>query len=158
MNAKKLCIVAALCGLLAFAVQAQSTEAPLISLENGFSVGYAFSSSDIGTTLDLTFGIGVADKVQALVSLVQGDSVIDDYRLLGLAYSVAPKLGIATFFGQGTASGNVVGLGLFSNLMSRGVAGGLQTGLKLRIDYLAPATSFDTGVFSFGLAASLGMM
>jgi hypothetical protein len=160
MNTKRIALVLALGCILGLAAFAQAADVPMISLENGYSLGYSFSGSALGTAFDLTLGFGLSDKIQAQASFLQGDggaTVFHNYRLLGLAYSMMPKLGVTVLLGQDTtATAAVVGLGLYSTLLSRDNAG-LRTTLKLRLDYIAPVTSYSTGIIRLGLAAGLGM-
>jgi hypothetical protein len=159
MNVKRILIALVLCCAACLAVSAAEADVPVISIENGYSVGYDLSASDVGSAFEFTLGVGVTDRIQAQVSFLNGDggTVYNDYRLLGLSYLVMPKLGVTTFFGQRqTAVATVAGLGLYSNVFERSV-GGLTTALKLKIDYLAPVNSFDTGLFRFGFAAVVGM-
>ncbi len=159
MSSKKLILAIALIGLVALALSAQSADVPTFSIENGFETGYSFSANNIGSGFDLTLAYGITDKVAAMLSYVVGDgAAFPSYRLFGLAYSFAPKLGLSTWIGQNTAGPTVVaGLGLYSNLISRAVAGSLQTGLKLRLDYLAPTTSISSGFLRIGFITYIGM-
>ena len=159
MNAKRILIALILCCAACLAVSAAEADVPIISIENGYSVGYDISASDIGSAFELTLGIGVTDKIQAQVSFLKGDggAVYNDYRLLGLSYLVMPKLGITTFFGQrATAVATIAGVGLYSNIFERSV-GGLTTALKVKLDYLGNVADYSDGLFRIGLAAVVGM-
>jgi hypothetical protein len=158
MSFKRILVALALCCAACLAVSAAEADVPVISIENGYSVGYDLAASDVGSAFEFTLSVGVTDKIQAQVSFLNGDGgVYDDYRLLGLSYLVMPKLGIATLFGQNaTAPAAVAGVGLYSNIFERSV-GGLSTALKLKLDYLAPVGDYSAGLFRFGLAAVVGM-
>jgi|WetSurMetagenome_2_1015567.scaffolds.fasta_scaffold981572_1 hypothetical protein len=156
MNAKRILTALVLCCAACLAVAAAEADVPVISIENGFSIGYDISASDVGSAFEFTLGVGVTDKIQAQVTFLKGDGAIyDDYRLLGLSYLVMPKLGVTTLFGQNTTA-TVAGVGLYSNIFERSV-GGLTTALKLKLDYLANVADYSDGLFRFGLVAVVGM-
>lgn len=159
MNTRKLTAVllALALSLAAQAAFAQAEESPGISFENGFQACYKFSGSSVGSALNFGFGFGLSDKVQAQVSFVKGDAVFDSYSLLGLSYALGPRIGVTMTVGNGTASGTVAGIGLYSVLMSRNVSGSLQTSLKLKLNYLAPAAAYAQGIVAFGLSVGVGI-
>ena len=166
MSVKKISALSVLSCALAFAAAAQSAQpqnassqaidTPTISIESGFLAGYSIGASDVGSALDFALGIGISDRIQAQLVFIQGDSVFDSYRLFGLGYAIAPRVGVTTLVGKGTASGATAGLGLYYSLVSRNVSGSLQTNLKLRLGYLSPMADFAKGSLYFGLAAALG--
>lgn len=163
MNVKKVLIAVALVCLICFAGAAQSGKSgvpSIISIENGYGVGYNFDSEDIGTGLNFTLGLSVADNLQVLLSFVDGDTYYGDYRLFGLAYEVFPKIGITTTIGQKTAglpsTGAVAGLGLYTTLLQREV-GDIKTALKIKLDYLTLISAFQDGVLSIDIMASIGI-
>lgn len=162
MNTKRIAALAALIialGLSAFGQATTEAAMPLITIENGYSAGFNVGNSKIGNAFEIVLGLGLTDRIQAQTIFIQGDGAnFDTYRLLGLAYGVLPRIGVITMMGlDTTAAASVAGLGLYSNLFTRNVAGSLQTGLRLKLDYIAPVTSFATGLLRFGLAAYVGM-
>ena len=159
MNVKKTVAALALGCALHFGIVAQVVEQPIFTIENGYSAGYNVGTSTIGSAFDITMGFGISENLQAQVSFIQGDGVhFNNYRLFALAYAIAPKLGITTLVGMDTtAATSIAGIGLYSKLLTRVISGSLQTGLKLRLEYLAPVTNYSGGVIRLGLSAGLGM-
>lgn len=141
------------------AIAETTTSVPIIVVENGYSMGYNLDTSEMGSAFDLAVDFGVSDAIQVQAIIIQGDATnVDNYRLLGLAYAVTPRIGVTTLMGlDTTASESVVGLGLYSNLLTRTVVGSLQTALKLKLDYIAPISSYDKGLLRIGLVAAVGM-
>jgi len=159
MNLRKTAMGLALGCALNFGIVALAAEQPILTIENGYSAGYNVGTSKVGSAFDITMGFGMSENLQAQVSFIQGDgSSFANYRLFALAYAVAPKLGVTTLVGMDTtAAASVVGIGLYSNLLTRVITGSLQTGLKLKLDYIAPVTNYSGGVIRLGLSAALGM-
>jgi len=160
MRNKKPLAIAGLALVLALfaaipSLAAEPGDIPLVSIENGYTAGYSLSASDIGSSLDFAIAIGLSDKLQAKVAMMEGDGVFPSYRLFGLSYAVAPRLGFSTLFGL-TGATKVVGLEMDVSLLSNVIAGSLQSGLKLKLDYIAPFADYDKGIIGFGLAASVG--
>jgi hypothetical protein len=139
------------------AATAQDVESPVISIESGFQAGYSLSDSDVGSSMDFALGFGLSDKLQAEVSFVQGDAVFHSYRLLGLSYAIAPRIGVTMLAGRNETPATVAGLGFYATILSRNVSGSLQTSLKAKLNYIAPVADYSTGVAGFGLAVSIGM-
>ncbi len=159
MNVKKTAAALALGLTLNFGIAALAAEQPIFTIENGYSAGYNVGTSNVGSAFDITMGFGISENLQAQVSFTQGDGgSFANYRLFALAYAVAPKLGVTTLVGMNTtAATSVVGIGLYSNLLTRIITGSLQTGLRLKLDYIAPVTNYSGGVIRLGLSAALGM-
>ena len=159
MNVKKTAAALALGLTLNFGIAALAAEQPIFTIENGYSAGYNVGTSNVGSAFDITMGFGISENLQAQVSFIQGDGgSFANYRLFALAYAVAPKLGVTTLIGMNTtAATSVVGIGLYSNLLTRIITGSLQTGLRLKLDYIAPVTNYSGGVIRLGLSAALGM-
>jgi hypothetical protein len=163
MNAKRLAAAAALACILCMTGAAQaakaSTDVPLISIENGYAFGYGVSTSNFGSSLDFTIGIGITDKLQFSFTTLPGDTTTSfpAFRLFGLAYSIAPKIGVSTIIGRNTtANVDVVGLGIFSNLLQRDV-GGVSTALKIKLNYVTPTSDFTAGFVQTTISASIGI-
>jgi hypothetical protein len=135
---------------------------PTVSIENGVELGYNLATNDVGSAFRISIGIGLTDKLQGEFSFVTGDGGnFPNYRLLELAYEIVPRIGASVSIGsQIPAAGltiPVAGVGIYANLFGRSGQGSLQTGLKLRLDYLAQAAAFQTGLIRLGVAATLGM-
>lgn len=143
-------------------IQAQDV-VPTVSLENAYDFGYNLATNSIGSAFRFTIGIGLTDKLQGGFSFVNGDGVsFQNYRLLGLSYSFLPRLGVTLSIGSQTSGAGspfpVVGVGVYSTLFGKSVQGSLQTGLRLLIDYLAPAgIGIASGTIRVGLSAMVGM-
>jgi hypothetical protein len=163
MNVKKVLIAVALVCLICIAGTAQSGKSgvpSIISIENGYGVGYNFDAEDIGTGLNFTLGLSVADNLQVLLSFVNGDTYYGSYRLFGLAYDIVPKIGVTTTVGTKTAgtpaTGAVAGLGLYMTLLQREV-GDIKTALKIKLDYLTLLSNFEQGVLRTDITVSIGI-
>jgi hypothetical protein len=135
---------------------------PTVSIENGVEFGYNLLTNDVGSAFRISLGIGLSDKLQGSFSFISGDAGnFQSFRLLELAYEIIPRFGATISMGsQTTGAGSpfaVAGIGVYGNLFGRSGQGSLQTGLKLRLGYLAPATAFQSGLIEMGVAATLGM-
>jgi hypothetical protein len=135
---------------------------PTVSIENGVEFGYNLAANDLGSAFRISIGIGLTDKMQGEFAFISGDGGnFPNYRLLSVSYEIIPRFGTTVSIGgQIPAAGPAVpvaGIGIYGNLFGRSGQGSLQTGLKLRIGYLAPATAFQTGLIEMGVAATLGM-
>jgi hypothetical protein len=162
MNAKRVIAFIALFSLFCIVVSAQAGKGgdPIITIENGYGVGYNLNQSDIGTGLNFTLGLGVAENFQVCISYVDGDANYGDYRLFGIAYDLTQRIGITTTIGQKTAgvpsTGPIAGLGLYASVFQREV-GDLKTAFKIKLDYITPLANFTQGVFRVDLMASIGI-
>ncbi len=163
MNAKRVLLAVVLVCLLCIAGAAQTGKAGLpsiISIENGYGVGYNFDAENIGTGFNFSLGLNVADNLQVLLSFVDGDTNYGDYRLFGLAYTITPQIGVTTTIGQKTAgtpaTGPVAGLGLYTTLLQREI-GDIKTALKIKLDYLTLLSAFEQGVLRVDIMASIGI-
>jgi hypothetical protein len=165
MNAKRIAAAIALACILCMTGAAQaaksSSDVPLISIENGYAFGYTLSTSNFSSSLDFSIGLGLTDKLQFYFTTLPGDGlgtpVFPAFRLFGLAYSIAPKIGVATIIGRNTtANAEVVGLGIFSNLLQRDI-GDVSTALKLKLNYVAPMSDFTAGFVQTTISASIGI-
>lgn len=156
MNAKRILAAIALICAVGFVSVAQ--DVPVFSVENGYSVGFDVNASNVGSSFDMTIGIGVSDKIQALVSFLPGDgSIYDQYRLFGLSYSIFSKLGVSMLYGRNvTDAAPVAGVGLYSDVFGRDV-GGLSTAFRIKLDYLAKLSDYSDGLMRVGLAAVIGL-
>ena len=155
MNAKRIVLALSLCCLAGFAFAA--SDVPTYSIENGYSVGYDIVAADVGSSFDITIGIGVTDNIQAQVSFMPGSGVFDQYRLFGLSYSLLPKLGVTMAFGQNiTDSALVSSVGLYTDAFGRSV-GGLTTAFRIKLDYTAKFSDISDGLLRVGLAAVIGL-
>jgi hypothetical protein len=134
---------------------------PTVALENGVELGYNLSTNNVGSAFRISMCIGLTDKLQGEFSFISGDGVnFQSYGLLELAYEIVPRIGATVSMGTQTTGGGpfaVAGMGIYANLFGRSGQGSLQTGLRLRVDYLAPATAFQSGLIRMGVAANLGM-
>jgi hypothetical protein len=161
MFAKRFAAALALACLLCLTGAAQaakpSTGTPLISIENGYAAGFNMSSSDFGTSFDLSLGFGVTDQLQLYFTNLAGDggTVFPAYRLFGASYALLPKLGLMTSLGK-TGTTNVVGIGAYSLLFEREI-GGLSTFFKLKLDYIMPLSDFAGGLVRIDMLAGLGL-
>ena len=141
------------------AVSAAAQDIPTISVENGFDLGYNLTSN-LGSSFHIAVGVGLTDKLQAEFEFLSGDTVnFPKYSLLGLNYAILPRLGACLTIGQNTtgAAVNVAGIGLYANLFQRNVQGSLQSGLRVRVDYIAPVTGFANGLVRIGTSVFVGM-
>jgi hypothetical protein len=161
MNAKRIIAALALACVLCMAGAAQASpkgvDVPLLAIENGYAMAYSITGNDFGTSFDLSIGIGVTDRIQLYFSNQPGDggATFPVRRLFSLAYTIAPKIGISTYLGS-SGGAAVTGIGLFSSVFEREV-GGLTTGLKLKLDYITPLTSFTGGLVSIDIVAAIGI-
>jgi hypothetical protein len=159
MKANRLVLAALLCTLAAASLAAQSeSRSPIITIENGYDMGYHVATNTLGSAFRLGLGIGLTDNLQATFSFIANGITFDTYQLLGLDYSILPQLGVSVAVGQdSTAATAVTAVGLYSTVLGRSVAGGLQTGLRVRLDYIAPVTGFQNGTVRIGVSALLGL-
>jgi hypothetical protein len=159
MNAKRFVFVVILCALAAANLPAQQeATAPTLTVENGFDMGYNVATNAVGTAFRMGLGIGLTSNLQATFSFIANGITFNNYQLLGLDYSILPQLGVSLAVGQDTTIPvAVTAVGVYSTVLSRGAGGGLQTGLRVRLDYLAPVTGFQNGTVRIGISTLLGL-
>jgi hypothetical protein len=159
MKAKRLLLAAILCALAATSLAAQSAErTPIITIENGYDMGYNVATNAVGSAFRLGMGVALADNLMATFSFIANGIAFSNYQLLGLDYSIMPLLGVSVGLGQDTSTPvAVASVGVYSTVLGRSVAGGLQTGLRVRLDYIAPTTGFQNGTIKIGASALLGL-
>jgi len=132
---------------------------PTVTVQMGYDLGYNVKNAKVGSSFDMSLLLTLTDSLQAGVTFLNGDgSQFAGYQLLDLYYSFLPRVGTLLSIGSETAAGTAVaGLGVYSNVIGRN-AGGVQTGLRLLVDYLAPLGSgFTSGTFRLGIVAWVGV-
>jgi hypothetical protein len=140
---------------------AAAVSPPTVSIQMGYDVGFNVGTSDVGSAFDMSLILAMTDNLQVGVTFLNGDGAqFQSYRLLDFYYALLPRVGALISIGSQTtgATGAVAGLGLYSNIIGKDVAGSLQTGLRLLVDYLAPlGTGFNTGTIRLGIVAWVGV-
>jgi hypothetical protein len=79
---------------------------------------------------------------------------------LRLGYSFIPQAGAAVGFGTTTSNNVATGaasLGFFGNFFQNRSASGITTGLRLRIDFVAPFNDFSAGKIVFIPSFNIGL-
>jgi hypothetical protein len=133
---------------------------------NGFGSA-ANPAGAIGGIANFGFKIEVLDNFSVgfdtLLSRVGNDGadpLINLFTGLRLAYSFIPQAGAAVGFGtttSGDASTGAASLGFFGNFFQTRSASGITTGLRLRIDFVAPFEDFSAGKIVFAPAFNIGL-
>lgn len=160
---KRIALTALLGALVAFGAFCQNVGAaqptPTISIENGFDSGYNINSNNTGSSYRMAVGFGLTDNLQAEFSFLSGGTNFDSYTLLGLNYALLSKAGMTLFVGKDTSgtTADVAGVGIWTLVFGRSVQGSLQTGLRIRVDYIAPVQNFNEGLVRVGMGVFVGM-
>jgi hypothetical protein len=76
---------------------------------------------------------------------------------LRLSYNFIPQAGAAVGFGITGANTGAASLGFFGNFFQNRSATGITTGLRLRIDYIAPFNDLSIGKLAFTPAFNIGL-
>jgi hypothetical protein len=120
----------------------------------------------VGGIANFGFKIEVLDNFSVgfdtLLSRVgnNGNPMINLFTGLRLGYSFIPQAGAAVGFGTSTSGNAQVGaatLGFFGNFFQNRSASGITTGLRLRIDFVAPFNDFGAGKIVFAPAFNIGL-
>jgi hypothetical protein len=149
------------------------------SFDMGAGFGFAFDTDGnngfgstntptkaVGGVGNFGFKIEVLDNFSVgfdtLFSLVgnNGDPMKNLFTGLRLSYNFIPQAGAAVGFGTTTISNALAGaasLGFFGNFFQNRSASGITTGLRLRIDYIAPFTDLGAGKLVFTPAFNIGL-
>jgi hypothetical protein len=159
MNVKKLFLIAIIVVLSAGAATAQENATPVVQMESGFVGGYAVATSTLGTAFRLGLGVAITDALRVNLSFINNQVTFRNYQLLSLDYSIIPLLGVSVSMGQDITNVlTVAGVGLYSTVLGNRASGGLQTGLRIRMDYLSPVTNgFQNGALLLGVSMLIGI-
>ncbi|MDR3148086.1 MAG: hypothetical protein LBU00_06920 [Treponema sp.] len=121
--------------------------------------GFGSSNETVGGVGNFGFKIEVLDNFNVgfdtLLSSVggSGDNLFTGLRL---AYNFVPQLGAAIGIGStGTESG--VSIGFFASLFQSRSPVGITTGLRLRVDFVAPFEDMGAGKIVFAPAFNIGL-
>jgi hypothetical protein len=113
----------------------------------------------IGGVGNFGFKIEVLDNFSvgfdSLVSNLNNDPNL--FTGLRLAYSFIPQAGAAVGFGTTGAGDGAATLGFYGNFFQNRSATGITTGLRLRIDFVAPFENLGNGKIVFAPAFNIGL-
>jgi hypothetical protein len=124
---------------------------------NGFGAG---GTEAVGGVGNFGFKIEVLDNFNvgfdSLFSRLSGGDT-NLFTGLRLAYNFIPQAGAAVGFGITGANTGTATLGFFGNFFQNRSASGITTGLRLRIDYIAPFNDLSIGKLAFTPAFNIGL-
>jgi hypothetical protein len=129
------------------------------------AAGYAIGTNQAGGLMNFGFKIAVLDNLSVgFDNLLTGTGGAAAPLLTGLrlAYNIIPQAGAALGFGVtgfgASPAAPAVSIGIYGSLFQRrSVVTGVTTGLKLRLDYVAPAGDLGKGAIIFAPAFSFGV-
>ena len=105
------------------------------------------------------FNVGF-DTLFSVVGGVAATPLTNLFTGLRLAYNFIPQAGAAVGFGTTSGGANDVGaasLGFYGNFFQSRSASGITTGLRLRIDFVAPFADLGTGKLVFTPVFNIGL-
>jgi hypothetical protein len=124
---------------------------------NGFGTAGTETVGGIGV---FGFKIEVLDNFNvgfdSLVSVLSGSSR-NLFTGLRLAYNFIPQAGAAVGFGTTGANTGAASLGFYGNFFQSRSASGITTGLRLRIDFIAPFSDLGAGKIVFAPVFNIGL-
>jgi hypothetical protein len=125
---------------------------------NGFG---AAEDESVGGVGNFGFKIEVLDNFSVgFDSLLSSFGAAPETNLftgLRLAYSFIPQAGAAIGFGTTNGANGAATLGFFGNFFQNRSTSGITTGLRLRIDFVAPFEDLGAGKIVFTPAFSIGL-
>ena len=129
-----------------------------LTLELGLPLGYRLSDGALVSGRAFALGVAVADNFTVGISTTQIGTTapLTAYNALRLSYTIMPLLGTSLSIGQAGANASA-GIGFYSTLLQTKNSAGLNTGLRLKIDYLFDTTAMSGGSIVFSTAILFGI-
>jgi hypothetical protein len=134
--------------------------------DNGFGSAVGATDQAVGGVANFGFKIEVLDNFSVgfdtLISRVGLDTTgptiqTNLFTGLRLAYNFIPQAGAAVGFGTTDGADGAATLGFFGNFFQNRSATGITTGLRLRIDFVAPFDDLGNGKLVFAPAFNIGL-
>jgi hypothetical protein len=129
---------------------------------NGFSAAGTESVGGIGNfglkieVLD-NFSVGFDSLFSVLPGAAIGTPTTNLFTGLRLSYNFVPQAGAAVGFGTTRGANGAATIGFYGNFFQNRSASGITTGLRLRIDFVAPFADLGTGKIVFAPAFNIGL-
>ncbi|MDR0670026.1 MAG: hypothetical protein LBF95_08085 [Treponema sp.] len=124
---------------------------------NGFS---AAGTEAVGGVGNFGFKIEVLDNFNvgfdSLFTTLPGPTT-NLFTGLRLAYNFIPQAGAAIGFGTTGGANGAATFGFYGNFFQNRSASGISTGLRLRIDFVAPFADLGTGKIVFAPVFNIGL-
>jgi hypothetical protein len=134
-----------------------------VALDTTNNRGFGGGTEGVGGVGNFGFKIEVLDNFNvgfdSLFSALNGPQT-NLFTGLRLAYNFIPQAGAAVGFGTTSLANATTGaatLGFYGNFFQSRSASGITTGLKLRIDFVAPFTNLGAGKIVFAPVFNIGL-
>lgn len=160
MNKKILIAVIVSLAVSSFsALHAQKVDYKVVGFETSVLYSYDFNGATVGFGYSAGITLPLSAAFAANFSFTNGGGSLNDMVMLGLNYGIMDKMGVMIGFGQDTtAVVSIVSLGMYYNVFQRKVQDGMNSLLKLRVNYtFAPTNGFETGDIVLALSLGFGI-